>query len=779
MKYKLVVIFLICLVLPSCGEWVRDKNIKSLNKEVNVAVKEFVDVSGFISLLDSLPDDSVRKEAKQKFRSLKSKYNKNKKLPLNSISKLFASLVEEFPLQQHDKMLLSLSKAYKKVAAKKLALNTLDELIVLYPEISYMDKVQFQRGNLLFEMRQYLKAEHAYKKVISHRRSALYEDAVYQQGWSQFKQTHYNEALNSFMHLLDLHSHNGKFNFKQMKEKEKKIINKIMLAINLSFDRMAGPISAYHYFSKKQKRQYEYHIFLSLAEHYQKQNKISKAVKTYQLFVRLNEQHIKSPDFLLNVMALYKKDGFNDAFLEAQKDFVLRYPATHVYWRLHAKDKTADLFKSLNNNLEQLVNYYYNQSKQTNKASDYRRAQRWCRLYLNSFPDDVNAWGVQLKLAKLLQNTQLYEMAALQYERVAYDYKKRSGSSAAAYSALLMYEKRLVELTGFEKKYWHKLLMDSARRFVTNFAEHEKVSFIKTKILQNQYVSGKFDNAFKLLGSRHWQKAINAFELFRDNNAQQKLQAEATRQLGLAYLASGQIKKAISELQKISYLNDNANHQIDALWLAAELADMINDKQAVKLYRQFISRFPFPLQRAIEAHQRLIEWEERAGDELLAARWRVQLVNVDANGGNLRTQRSRYLAAKSRLKLTQPLVENYRNKNLSAPLNESLKVKIGLMNEVEKAYKIAASYKMLPVLTKATYRLAEINMSLSLAIIDSELPAGYSEKEQHQYDVFLKHKAQPYIAAANYFHKINAARLKSGLDDVWVRKSIERLEGIE
>lgn len=779
MKYKQLAVFLISAVLLSCSEWVRDEKVEPLS-EPNATVK-LVDTNVFVSLLASIPNVIVRKEARQKFDALKFKYNKNKNLPLSSINKLFESLIEEFPLLRHDKMLLNLSKAYEKVAAKKIALNMLDKIIVLYPDIEYVDKVQFQRAKLLFEMRQYLRSEYAYKKVILHRGTALYKDAVYWQGWSQFKQTHYNEALNSFMHLLDLYSREGEFDFQRMEAEDKKFVDKITQAINLSFDNLAGPVSVYYYFSKKQKRQYEYHIFVSLAEYYKKQNKISEAAKVYQLFVRLNEQHIESPDFLLKVIALYKKNGFEDAFLDAQKNFVLRYPAEHAYWRLHSKNKTANSFKALNKNLEQLVNYYYELSKKTNLASDYRQAQRWCRLYLMSFSNDINAWNVEFKLAELLQLTRLYEMAALQYERVAYDYKKRSDSSAAAYSALLMYEKRLAELAGFEKKYWHKLQMDSAQRFVASFPEHEKVNFLKTRIIKNQYAKGGFDKAFKLLGSRQWQKAIDAFELFRSANAQQKLQAEATRQLGLAYLASGQIKEAITEWQRISYLSDNANHQIDALWLAAELADMINDKQAVKIYRQFINRFPFPLQRSIEARQRLIEWGDRSGDKLFSTQWRVQLINVDAKGGNLRTQQSRYFAAKSRLKLVEPLMENYHNKNLSTPLNESLKIKTELMNEVEKAYKIAASYKVQPMLTAATYRIAEINMNLSLAIINSELPVGYNEKEQQQYDVWLNEKALAFKQKAIYFHEVNVSRLneidKNNIKrDVWIEKSIGRLD---
>jgi len=781
MKLKYLVFVFGCLMLASCsGLLVEENSSASVSKgkqKQEQARKKIitVEVKGFSYLLQALSNDALRMEGQKKLAALKIKYANTKQLPLTSIDLMFKSLIEDFPLQQHDQLMLDLSKKYEDVFAKDMALKTLDNLIVLYPQVNFLDEIQFRRGNILYELRQYLKAEQAYKLVIDYRNSAYYEQAVYQQGWSQFKQTHYHLALNSFMHLLDVHSRDGDLVFKSMSAEEKQFIDDVVRSINLSFDSLAGPVSARNYFSKKQKRKYEYHVFVSLADFYQQRNSISDAVKTYQLFVSLNEQHIKSPIFLLKIMRMYKEAGFDDAFLDAQKDFVLRYSASHVYWRLHPKSKTRKSFNELKKNIEQLANRYYFLAKHSNKASDYRQAQRWCRLYLLSFPDAVNAWSIRQQMAESLQLNQLYELAALEYERIAYDYKKRSGSSRAAYSALLMYEKRLAELSGFEKKYWYKLLMDSAQRFVTIFPEHAKASSIRSGIINNMYVNGEYDKAFSFFGAREWQNAADAFESFREVNAQQKLQSEVTKKLAQVYLELGDLKKAITEYQQVSFLSDVGNHQIDALWLAAELAEVVSDKQAIKIYTRFISRFPFPLQRSMEARQRLIEVLERSGDSIQAAQWRVQLVNADAKGGGFRTDRSRYLAAKSRLKLAQPLEERYRNASLYAPLSESLKIKKDLMNEVVSAYKMAASYKVPEVLTAATYRIAEINMNLSEAIIHSEMPAGFNENKQKQYDVLLNKKAQPYKDKAIYFYEVNVSRLKDGLDDGWVRKSIERL----
>jgi len=812
MKFNVAVYILISWLLMSCNSNVREGNIsgdnslpaqEKNNTETRAQQKiVFVDSSVFLRMLKALPDDAMRREGEQRLMALKHKTRQAEKVPLNSIVSLFKRLMESYPLQPHDKFLLKLSKAYEDVDESNAALNSLDQIVALYPGIMYLDEVQFRRGNILFSQRRFLKSEQAYKQVIDFRNSVHYEQAVYQQGWAQYKQTHYGLALNSFMHLLDIHSREGDLVFKKMGPTEKKFIEDVMLAVTLCFDAQAGPRSARHYFSNKQKRKYEYYVFISLAKFYQKRMQITDAVNTYRLFVELNELHIKSPVFLVKVIDLYRQYGFDDELLSAKKDFVLRYPAKHVYWGLHPKSKTTKVFSVLKNALMQLADFYDSRIKSVTSDSAqnkklqnkfiqvseksqnaaleqfyYRESQRWSRLFLNAFPDDTQAWRKSLQLAQAFRGHKNFELAALQYERTAYDYKVHAESADAAYAALLMYQKRQNELSGFAGKYWHKLFMDSAQRFVTQFSDHPQAVKIKSNISGNEYVDGDYDAAFKWLGLRDWEKAQAAFESLRDTASQQILQIEITKKLAQVYLQNFEYKKAIVEFNRISYFPDVPNHQMDALWQAAELSELINNnKQAIKFYSAFIKRFPFPLQRSIEAHQRLIAIYERTGEPLLATEWRVRLVNSDAQGGKYRTEISRMLAAKARLSLVQPNEESYRNARLHVPLNESLKIKNELMDEVIKAYKRAASYNISQVSTVATYQIAEINLNMSQAIIGSERPPELSLKQLKAYDHQLIEKAHPYKQNAIRFYEVNVARVADGVDDAWVQKSLVRLK---
>ena len=64
--------------------------------------------------------------------------------------------------------------------------------------------MQFRRGELLFSAMRYRDAEHAYAEVTRRGPGEFYQQALYKQGWSLFKQSLNDESLPVFAKLLDL-----------------------------------------------------------------------------------------------------------------------------------------------------------------------------------------------------------------------------------------------------------------------------------------------------------------------------------------------------------------------------------------------------------------------------------------------------------------------------------------------------------------------------------------------------------------------------------------------
>jgi len=104
----------------------------------------------------------------------------------------------------NDRVLYQLARAQEQGGQLEEGLKTLDLLVAKYPNTRYRDEAQFRRGELLFTLRQYPKAEAAYTLVLAGGKDNPYrERALYMQGWSKFKQGNLEEALSSFFGVLD------------------------------------------------------------------------------------------------------------------------------------------------------------------------------------------------------------------------------------------------------------------------------------------------------------------------------------------------------------------------------------------------------------------------------------------------------------------------------------------------------------------------------------------------------------------------------------------------
>ena len=94
------------------------------------------------------------------------------------------------------------------------------------------------------------------------------------------------------------------------------------------------------------------------------------------------------------------------------------------------------------------------------------------------------------------------------------------------------------------------------------------------------------------------------------------------------------------------------------------------------------------------------------------------------------------------------------------------------MQEVIDAYTRAANYGVAEVTTASTYRIAEVYNDFSRGLFASERPKGLSSTELEQYDLLLEEQAYPCEEKNIEIHETNADRVKTGVYDEWVKKSL-------
>jgi hypothetical protein len=189
----------------------------------------------------------------------------------------------------------------------------------------------------------------------------------------------------------------------------------------------------------------------------------------------------------------------------------------------------------------------------------------------------------------------------------------------------------------------------------------------------------------------------------------------------------------------------------------------------------YVARFPQPVVEAIEVRQRLVELAKQASDTADLRQWQQAIIDADATAGSQRSDRTRTLAARATLALAEPRRAAFNSVRLKAPLDTSLKLKKGLMEEALLAYNRAAGYGMAEVTTVATYRIAEIYQQLSADLMNSERPPGLSADELEQYDILLEEQAFPFEEKAIELYEVNASRAAIGVYNEWVAASFRQL----
>ena len=219
-----------------------------------------------------------------------------------------------------------------------------------------------------------------------------------------------------------------------------------------------------------------------------------------------------------------------------------------------------------------------------------------------------------------------------------------------------------------------------------------------------------------------------------------------------------------------------------ALWQAAELYDKAEARAAPppRPTRAYVARYPQPLEPAIEARWRLAQIAKADAQRARELALMQEILQADRNGG-ARAHRPHALSRRDRRagSSAEPVFEDYRKVALVEPLARQLKLKKARLEDVLKAYAVAADYGVADVTTAATFRLAALYQDFGKALLTSQRPAKLSKTELEQYDVLLEEQAYPFEEKAIELHELNARRAADGLYDQWVQASFAALRELK
>ena len=288
--------------------------------------------------------------------------------------------------------------------------------------------------------------------------------------------------------------------------------------------------------------------------------------------------------------------------------------------------------------------------------------------------------------------------------------------------------------------------------------------------------SAEYDAAAALMKLQDWSQASGVLEEFRASHPDHELNTEATKQLAYIYREDGQTERSAAEHERIAAEATDTELAREALLTAGELYDEIDvTDEAIRVYEQYVTAYPQPLDISIEIRSRLAEiFKTRFEyDRYFAALQAI--IDADREAGAERTDRSKYLSAQAGLVLAEQSFKRFAGLQLVQPFEQSLAEKQQLMDGTLAAFEALVGYEVADVTSAATYYIAEIYFEFSAALLDSERPSGLSDQEKADYELVIEEEAFPFEERAIEVHEENLELLAAGVYNPWVQKTLDKL----
>jgi cellulose synthase operon protein C len=288
--------------------------------------------------------------------------------------------------------------------------------------------------------------------------------------------------------------------------------------------------------------------------------------------------------------------------------------------------------------------------------------------------------------------------------------------------------------------------------------------------------AAEYDAGAMLIQLEEWTMAADVLDAFRRTYPDHELQKDATRQIAFVYREDGQISRAAAEYERISEEADDESLKREALLLAGDLYEDANQIQrALEVYRHYVDAFPRPVEIAIETRYKVAGMIRKQGDHTAYRRELQRIVEIDGAAGSERTDRTRYLAARSALVLAEPLYERFAEVRLVQPFARSLEEAQRRMDLALDAFGRLVDYEVGDVTAAATYYMAEIYHRFGRALLESERPADLDPIALEDYDLVLEEEAFPFEENAIDVHEKNLELMAVGVFNEWIERSLDRL----
>lgn len=429
---------------------------------------------------------------------------------------LHQSLLAAHPQRiDNDRLLYQMAKAYELDGRVEESAIVLGRLAAQYPDSEYYAEAQFRHAEMLFSQQKYAAAEQAYSAVVAAgRETSYYDNAIYMQGWSLFKQSSYEASLASFTQVLD-RTIPATGSTETLSRGEAEMAEDTLRVMSLAFSYLLGAESISEFYGASSVRPYQHLLYQGLGELYLEKQRYRDSAETYALYVEQYPDSSYAPEFSVRLIDVYQQGGFPSEILPAKEGFARRYGLQSSYWSVAEELVREDLRSHLYIYLEELATHYHASAQilqqqwqgdsisaragikngadapvdllqqQREVRAAYLTAGNWYAEFVQTFPDDSKTPGMVFLMAESLDEAGELPRAIAAYERVAYgEYQHRDvlQGAEAGYSAILAYDRYLLSGVDAEQlSSWRLQKIESELRFAEVYPSDQRALLVLTR----------------------------------------------------------------------------------------------------------------------------------------------------------------------------------------------------------------------------------------------------------------------------------------------------------
>lgn len=422
-----------------------------------------------------------------------------------SIALYNAVLAERPDAPTNDRVLYQLARAYQNVGEIAKAEETLLRLTRSYPQSSYAHDARFRRGELLFRLGQFDDAAAEYQRVLAlGPTTPFFEPAQYKYGWSQYKQSHYDAAVETFLAILTRELPAGApadvaAAIESVAPAKRDMARDALRVVGLSFGLMGGGEAAAKYFAQHGAPPYAALVYVELGEQLLEKKRYTDSAKAYRAFVDAHPRDPLAPRFVSRAIEAQAAGGFTELVIEEKERYARHFDPAAPYWR--GSTPTPEVLEALRAHLEDLARHHQARGQKAREAqasagiADFQAAARWYQRLLEIYPKDPAAPELRFLMAESLFEAGQTLAAADQYNQVVAQAPGHDKAPEAAYAAVLAYQRHAAEVPAAQRPAALRKSVQAALQLAERYTQHPQALAALTRAAEDLYQLRDWDAA--------------------------------------------------------------------------------------------------------------------------------------------------------------------------------------------------------------------------------------------------------------------------------------------